>query len=306
MNNKSSFKIVSLLIVFLFILLNLNCSSPESTFEKAKELDTVEAYKSFIKKYPDNSLCKEAQKQIEKFLFENAKLSNSIDSLKAFIERHPNSELLNEAQKELLSLEEELKIFNERDNKNNDEDILNSLINYLQSYPNGRFYNQAKAEIDTLKNSIIGVYINNAEMHEKSALNNEDKNVAAKEYIKAGSNYEKAVQINETVGDEAKSMYKRAAFAYYQAARMFQMASMNVVAAQFSQSVRGKISNREMRENTYKAIIPLNASKELYYGKSVALFKNAGMEEHANWMIENGKIKVFTLEDLDSDSTSNQ
>jgi len=92
-----------LLIIFCLIPFIVGCASVSYLYNKARELDTIEAYEEFIQKYPDSKLANEAKKRIEELEaskkdFETAKTKNTIESYNEFIIKHPESEYVKEAK----------------------------------------------------------------------------------------------------------------------------------------------------------------------------------------------------------------
>lgn len=92
-----------LLVIFSLLIFIVGCASVSSLYNKARELNTIEAYEEFIQKYPDSELANEAKKRIEELEaskkdFETAKTKNTIESYNVFIVKYPESEYVKEAK----------------------------------------------------------------------------------------------------------------------------------------------------------------------------------------------------------------
>jgi hypothetical protein len=94
-------KIIFILITAMFIIIN-SCSKPESSFNTAKEKNTIESYTQFIKKFPNHILANDAKKEIEKLKFKKLMECLNADSLASFIKENPSSLLIDSAKKQLL------------------------------------------------------------------------------------------------------------------------------------------------------------------------------------------------------------
>lgn len=80
-------------LVFILSLstLLITCGDPEKDFKKAEKENTEQAFKEFIKKYPDNPLSEKAEEGIESIAFEKAIKAKTIDAYKDFMNRFPTS-----------------------------------------------------------------------------------------------------------------------------------------------------------------------------------------------------------------------
>jgi hypothetical protein len=89
-------------IIFLFI----SCETPESEFEKAKEENTIQAYKNFLSKYPDHKLKAEAENQIVKLEYLIFSKKPSLKALLDLIEKYQGNNYLDSAQARLLEVKD--------------------------------------------------------------------------------------------------------------------------------------------------------------------------------------------------------
>jgi hypothetical protein len=94
-------KIIFILITAMFIVIN-SCSNPESSFNTAKEKNTIESYTQFINKFPNHIRVNDAKKEIEKLKFKKLMECLNADSLASFIKDNSNSLLIDSAKKQLL------------------------------------------------------------------------------------------------------------------------------------------------------------------------------------------------------------
>jgi hypothetical protein len=131
--SKKLFWLIPIIGLFLFIGCGENYQ-----YEKAKKINTIEAYKSFIKKYPTSEFVELAEYSIDSLRYSEVALIDSLEGLKVFIEKYPDSRFYSKA----LDKIEEI-TFNTAKKKKS----INALKAYLRKYPSGKFSTKAEGEI---------------------------------------------------------------------------------------------------------------------------------------------------------------
>jgi len=111
---------------FIIYLLITSCSDKEEKFKEAENLNTIEAYQTFIDNYPKTELAQEAEKRIETMIYEKAMKENNKNALLEFIKNYPNSRFTLEANKILETIDYKSAI------KENTE---KSFIDFVTNYP---------------------------------------------------------------------------------------------------------------------------------------------------------------------------
>jgi len=155
-----------------------SCSSPIADFEKAKEIDTIEAYHSFIQhheeskfrkpaeerivalsyeqaqkentvvayqnfmnKYQGSTFCKDAQQRIEDIEWQEAKNTGNRQSYVAFMQKYPQSKRIPEVKQQIEEIDWELA------KKSN---TINAFKEYLANYPSGKYKKTAETEVEQI------------------------------------------------------------------------------------------------------------------------------------------------------------
>ncbi len=111
-------------------------------FEEAKKLDTVEAYKSFIKQYPKSDYAVQSKERIGAIEFEDVKGINSAKVYLDYISRNPNSLYLEEAKgrAEVLIFQDAVR-----------SQKIEKYKGYLEIYPEGRYHQAIQKALDLAK-----------------------------------------------------------------------------------------------------------------------------------------------------------
>ncbi len=91
MNLKSS---TSIILIFSFVISGniLLAQKDLKSFEKAKKVNTIEAYEKFLNKYPDSEFSKTAESEIIQIKYNQAVSSNDIIAFNSFIKDYPDTE----------------------------------------------------------------------------------------------------------------------------------------------------------------------------------------------------------------------
>ncbi len=106
MGARMKLPIVFACVVMLVAVLALS-GCEKRDWGKAQQTNSVEAYKSYLAKYPKGKFVKEANDAVEKLTWDKAKAANTLDAVQAFIDGNPNSKFLAEAQELLNQLKAE-------------------------------------------------------------------------------------------------------------------------------------------------------------------------------------------------------
>ncbi|MFO8057008.1 MAG: peptidylprolyl isomerase [bacterium] len=82
------------LIIFAFItvLVLAGGCSEKKDFRKARRIDTVEAYREYLREHPEGDYTDKAQERIRELTFRKAMARRSIRDLQSFLEEYPDSE----------------------------------------------------------------------------------------------------------------------------------------------------------------------------------------------------------------------
>ena len=73
----------------------------EAQWESAQSTNTIQAYKNFLKSYPDSSFSNEARYKLESMYFQKTIDENTIHSYRAFLDKYPQSRFAAEANRKI-------------------------------------------------------------------------------------------------------------------------------------------------------------------------------------------------------------
>ncbi|MHA7631706.1 HEAT repeat domain-containing protein [Corallococcus sp. M7] len=118
------------------VLLATGCS--HMSFEKASELDTVQAYQDFLRENPDDPEATTAQGRIEGLEFDEAKRLHSVIAYKRFLETYPDAP----QQPRVKSLLEGLRF-----NAAKEADTEAGWRQFLAEHPDGAHRDEARAKL---------------------------------------------------------------------------------------------------------------------------------------------------------------
>jgi len=94
--------------VLLSVLLFLGgCATAESSFQQAKQVDSVPAYQKFIARFPQHPLAVEARTRVDDLDYEAATKVNTIKGYEGFLGSHPESRHIEDAKRRLAAAEDE-------------------------------------------------------------------------------------------------------------------------------------------------------------------------------------------------------
>jgi len=114
----------------------------QEQYEPYEKMNTIEGYKEFINKYPDNYLVYEAEMQIRNIEFSSYEKTNTIEGYMEFIKNNPDNPNVERAYRNIEKLE--FKIC-ER------EDTITCFNNFLGEYPESIFVNDAMKRLQELE-----------------------------------------------------------------------------------------------------------------------------------------------------------
>lgn len=93
-------------VLFLLVILLLgSCSNPERDFKNAEQANTEQAFKEFVKKYPDSPLAAQASNRIEELAYDKATGMGTPSAYQTFLTQHPTSRFAGKAQEALENVE---------------------------------------------------------------------------------------------------------------------------------------------------------------------------------------------------------
>lgn len=119
-----------------FVLLATGCS--HTSFERASEQDTVQAYQAFLREHPDDPEATTAQGRIEGLEFDEAKRLHSVIAYKRFLETFPDAPQRRVAQSLLEGL---------RFNAAKAADTESGWRQFLAEHPDGSHKEEARARL---------------------------------------------------------------------------------------------------------------------------------------------------------------
>ncbi|RKG75522.1 HEAT repeat domain-containing protein [Corallococcus sp. CA049B] len=118
------------------VLLATGCT--HMSFEKASELDTVQAYQDFLRENPEDPEATTAQGRIEGLEFDEAKRLHSVIAYKRFLETYPDAPQLQRAKSLLEGL---------RFNAAKEADTEAGWRQFLAEHPDGAHRDEARAKL---------------------------------------------------------------------------------------------------------------------------------------------------------------
>ncbi len=101
---QMTIRIMMVLLIMVCILFSA-CSSPESEYRKAEELNTISSYTDFMKKNPDSILVSEAVVNIYILEYEKAEQTRTVEALKGFLVKYPYGKYEKTANAKIVELE---------------------------------------------------------------------------------------------------------------------------------------------------------------------------------------------------------
>lgn len=90
MTSRKQFVCCLAFAIFLLIL-TAGCGSEASHWEKTKQTNTAEAYKSFLNNYPNSQYVAEAKTRIEELEWADTKAKNTLEGYRDYTAKYPTS-----------------------------------------------------------------------------------------------------------------------------------------------------------------------------------------------------------------------
>ncbi|HNR67983.1 MAG TPA: hypothetical protein PKN24_08040 [bacterium] len=134
-------RLVVLTVLFLAFLL-MNCASVNSEWKKALKADTIEAYETFLVKYPESEHSDYAKKFVDRLQWKKCQEQNTVKSYQYYISRFPKGEKITEAEEALDKLQW---------SRYQEQNTIEAYQEYLSLNPEGRFFGQAIKNIDNIQ-----------------------------------------------------------------------------------------------------------------------------------------------------------
>ena len=92
---------LSRILALSLVLAVLGCAATKRDWDHAQQLNTVESYQSFLRKYPQSEFAVEAKARIEELNWIEAQQLNTEDSYQAFLGKYSQSKFAVEARRRL-------------------------------------------------------------------------------------------------------------------------------------------------------------------------------------------------------------
>ena len=215
---------------------------------------------------------------------------------------NPENEL-----EELISNDNTIDAYNRFIKKYVDKPIVDKAENIRDLLAYDQIKKEYSIEIDSLKNFNDNICLNLIEnakhLYEKS--HKIEKNLDAVEILeKSGKYYFIAGLIQEKVGLLQKEILKKSAYSYYTASKRSQQKQMESTVSFFSNYLKSlsdgnkSFNQREMATGAAVAIAPDHLTKSVLYEKSVEIFRKAGLNKQAEWMMKSNNIENFTYDEI--------
>ena len=83
-------------IAFVLLVVVLGCATTTSVWHKTQELNTIQAYQEFLRKYPQSEFTEDANRRIENLAWEDALQANTGPAYLTFLDMCPSSDHLPE------------------------------------------------------------------------------------------------------------------------------------------------------------------------------------------------------------------
>jgi len=90
---------------FCLIILIAGCASQQSMYKKAKQTNTIEAYRQFLQQYPTGEYSQEIKTTLERLEYTKATTTHTITAYKHYLQNYPEGKFFHEAKSELEKLE---------------------------------------------------------------------------------------------------------------------------------------------------------------------------------------------------------
>lgn len=278
----------------------------ELEFEYAKSKNTIEGYKYFLDTYQENAYAEQVTASLIDLEFKQAKSRNTIDGYKYFANTYPDNKYLSEISDIIAGIDFE---------QARKENTIASYNNYLSKFPNNKFSILARSEIAIMeyenlkdknseKQEIIKLCTKLESLGEQLdtlATTEKEPKDAATCYAKAAELFELSGDLKKGINQNNTTQYKKSGYYYNRAATMCMAAEFKSMSNSLNSWINnldkgGSKSVEVLKYNLASAVAIDDLKKNLMYNKSVSIFREAGFEKHADWMMDSGNIKGFKYE----------
>ncbi|NQU33443.1 MAG: hypothetical protein HQ521_09435 [Bacteroidetes bacterium] len=193
------------LMLSIFLIFLLSCTTANKQWEKAKEANSIEGYELFLSKYPESEHSQEALnikgKLEENNLWEETKDKNTVEGYELFLSKYTDSEFSEEAKNTKANLEEikiklrEQRLWEEAKSKN----TIEGYELFLSKYPDGEYSQEAKNTKANLEEIKI-------KLREQRLWGEAKSKNTIKGYELFLSNYPRSKYLQEALNAKAKLM----------------------------------------------------------------------------------------------------
>lgn len=153
MKKGEKYKLLSIPIVMLIIILIVGCATTKKHWGIARSEDTIEAYENFLNNHPKSEFSEQAQTRLKKLYterdWEETKLTDTITAYEKFLHLHPKSEFSEKAKfrlEQLLTSQdwEQAKI----------KDTIAAYEKFIKSHPESKFSDLAQQRLNELQRDL--------------------------------------------------------------------------------------------------------------------------------------------------------
>ncbi|MBT8350786.1 MAG: hypothetical protein KJO26_06080 [Deltaproteobacteria bacterium] len=131
-------------IILIMILFTYACSTAQKDYEKARQVDTINAYQDFLSKHPQTDYTKPAMTRIEEKNFERAESENTVAAYQRFLDASDSDLFKNYANQRMV------KLYTDAYEKAKAADTIEAYEYYVKNYPQSMFANDSLNRIDAI------------------------------------------------------------------------------------------------------------------------------------------------------------
>jgi len=152
--NKKQNRLISLLV--FTVLFITGCVTMD--FNRARSMDTILSYKSFLMKHPQGKYSDQARIRIEELEWEKATSGNTISFYENYLVKHPQGKYSDQARIRIEELEWE---------RTQSVDAIVAYEKFLQKHPQGKYSGQARIRLEELERKWEKLYWERAKSENK-------------------------------------------------------------------------------------------------------------------------------------------
>ncbi|MFQ5641605.1 MAG: hypothetical protein ACE5IR_26825, partial [bacterium] len=127
------------LLVLLFVI--FACDSGESDYEKAKQVNTIQAYEEFVNKHPDSRFVDAAKRNIDSLRYDILVSQGNLEAYEEFVHKYPDSRFVDLAKENIDSLRYVIVV---------SKDSIQPYEEFIDKYPDSKFYSQVVERLEQL------------------------------------------------------------------------------------------------------------------------------------------------------------